>query len=309
MLLRPRLVVLGLLIQLSLSNSANAQPATRPPVASPQAAAVQRWTEEGNKALQAGDLQLALGRFEQAYVSSPKPELLYALGRVAQAEGRGVAAADLYRRYLAAAGDDVSPSVRATLQQQIASVSAKEPTTELEVISGDSEAVLRIDGRVAGILPLSAPLLITAGEHRFTVEKEGRKFQTSPQLLPPGQRAQLQLTLRSRYAVLTLPEEIPTKSEPELRPVVAAATETRSVTKRRPHWRLIVGSVGVGAGALLGGFGISALAAQGNCISAAVAPAEICANVYSTTSVGGTLLGVGTPLLLGSVLLIAWPPR
>lgn len=164
--------------------------------------AVRRLTREAQRELAAGKLAQAWQKQEQAYTAWPAIDGLYRLGRIAEAQGRAVRAADFYRRYLAAAGSDVDEQVKATLRAYI--TSRQEPTSEVDVASGDAGALLRLDSEVAGVLPLSAPLLVTAGEHRFTIEKNGQKFQTSPQSLSPGQRAQLQVTLESRYAVLTL---------------------------------------------------------------------------------------------------------
>ena len=164
--------------------------------------AVRKLTKEAAGALAAGQLTQAWQKLEQAYAAWPSVDGLYQLGRVAQAQGRTVQAGDYYRRYLAAAGRDLDEQLKTTLRAYI--MSCQEPIAEVDVASGDTGALLRLDSEVAGVLPLSGPLLVTAGEHRFTIEKRGQKFQTSPQQLMPGQRAQLQVTLESRYAVLTL---------------------------------------------------------------------------------------------------------
>lgn len=164
--------------------------------------AVRKLTREAAKELSAGKLSQAWQKQEQAYTAWPSLDGLYQLGRIAEAQGRTVRAADFYRRYLAAAGHDVDAQVKATLRAYI--TGRQEPTSEVDVASGDAGALLRLDSEVAGVLPLAGPLLVTAGEHRFTIEKNGQKFQTSPQSLSAGQRAQLQVTLESRYAVLTL---------------------------------------------------------------------------------------------------------
>ena len=165
-------------------------------------AAPRKLTDDGLAALAAGKLAPAQQKLEQAYVDWPSSEGLYLLGRVAQAQGRSVAAADLYRRYLAQAERDSDEQLRITLTQYVASIQV--PTSEVEVVTEDAGALLRMDGAVVGTLPLSDALLVGAGAHRFTLEKGSQRFQTSPQSLPVGQRAQLQMTLESRYAVLTL---------------------------------------------------------------------------------------------------------
>lgn len=94
---------------------------------------------------------------------------------------------------------------------------------------------------------------------------------------------------------------------------VQAQREPRSSTEasgaRRPRWRLVTGGSTLGAGLLLTGFGVSALAAQGNCVDVPSAPAETCDRIYTTTSVGGALLGTGTAAVIGGIVLMAWPGK
>lgn len=157
---------------------------------------------EGQVALQAGNLALALQRLEQSYVMAPQPQTLYFLGKTALLQHRELAAADLYRRYLAAAEDAVSPAARAEIELCLGT--ARGAQTDLDVVSGDVGAVLRVDGRVAGVLPLTTPLWLTPSAHRFSIEKNRRSFETNLLQIPSGQRVQLQLALASRYAVLTV---------------------------------------------------------------------------------------------------------
>lgn len=461
--------------------------------------AVRRLNAEAEAALSAGRLGQARQKLEQAYIAWPSLEGIYSLGQLAAAQGHAVAAADLYRRYLAAAGREVEESRKAALLRHIASL--KEPTSEVDVVSGDAGAFLRLDGELVGVLPLARPLLVSAGEHRFALEKDGRQFQTSAQSLPAGQRAQLQVALESRYAVLTLtpavillfeppsldegvqaqlmaavaqaaqqersflvdreqtslalsktrasgrgvcaadlqcqeslaqqvdatavliikaaaaesrlsmlavqlldiptgvvvgkedagcsacslsearaailrltrkllqdaatrgrgtlqvssevpgakvvvdgrelgsvpftheafegPHEVevtragylPYKTTAQVvrgqTAVVAASSQKSAVATPqpgrapagRPRWRLVVGGVTLGAGLVLLGFGASALAAQGTCVDAVIAPAELCDNLYATSGVGGALLGTGAALAVGGIVLLAWPGK
>jgi hypothetical protein len=162
----------------------------------------QKLMQQGQAALQAGNVQSALQRFEQSYLIAQLPELLYWLGATAQQQHRDQAAADLFRRYLAAMEDAVNPSVRAEIDRFLGTVAVSQ--NELDVISGDVGAVLRVDGRVAGVLPLTTPLLLTPTGHRFSIEKNRRSFETNLLQIPSGQRVHLQLALASRYAVLTV---------------------------------------------------------------------------------------------------------
>ncbi len=168
----------------------------------PQVATAQRLVQEGSRALAANNLPLALQKLELAYAKAQLPEVLYLLGKTAQLEHRELAAVDLYRRYLSATEGTTDLQRKAEIEQFIASV--HEPPTELEVVSPDVGAVLRVDGRIVGVLPLGTPLLVSAGSHRFLVERSRQSFETNALQIAAGQRVQLQLALDSRYAVLSV---------------------------------------------------------------------------------------------------------
>jgi tetratricopeptide (TPR) repeat protein len=99
------------------------------------------------------------------------------------------------------------------------------------------------------------------------------------------------------------PQSLPAQArkEPEISAEAAPA--------RRPRWRLVTGGVTLGAGLLLTGFGASALAAQGQCVDLPRAPAQTCDRIYTTTPVGGALLGTGAAAVVGGIVLMAWPGR
>ncbi len=189
----------ALLIPLDLRSG---RAAAAPPSDAAKVPAASKLMQEGQTALHAGNLPLALQRFEQSYVIASLPETLYWLGKTALLQHRDLAAADLFRRYLAAVEDAVSPAVRSELDRVLQS--ARSEKTDLDIVSGDVGAVLRVDGRVAGVLPLTTPLLLTPSAHRFSIEKNRRSFETNLLQIPSGQRVQLQLALASRYAVLTV---------------------------------------------------------------------------------------------------------
>lgn len=111
---------------------------------------------------------------------------------------------------------------------------------------------------------------------------------------------------------LSKPPPIPSSTNPPSL-AVQAPKEPRSSTEgsgvRRPRWRLVTGGIALGAGLLLTGFGASALAAQGNCVDVPSAPAQTCNRIYTTTSVGGALLGTGAASVVGGIVLMAWPGK
>lgn len=65
----------------------------------------------------------------------------------------------------------------------------------------------------------------------------------------------------------------------------------------------------MGVGMLLLGVGGSALAANGTCVPPLQPPALVCRETIQSSTLGGSLLGVGLGLSIGGVVMIAIPPR
>lgn len=157
------------------------RPAAADPTQQPEKAAAKgkarrpTLQQQGEAALQSKDLAAARTALEGAFRQAPGPEGLLWLGRLAEAEGRTDAAADLMRRYLA------DP---ARLPDEPAAKEAEAVAARVSLRSGSvsplgaSGAVLLVDGRLAGALPLSMPLQLTPGEHTLTLELPGRSLET-----------------------------------------------------------------------------------------------------------------------------------
>lgn len=155
---------------------------------------------QGQAALSRKDAEAAVRAFEDAYRYSPRPVLLYYLGKAAQLQQRGAAAVDLLRRFLEAVGEDVEPEVRAEVQALIGGY--VNDGSEVSV-QGEAGALLSVDGHVHGALPLSTSLLLPAGSHQLVLEKGKRRVETVVQILPRRQ-AEVRFTLTPPLALLTL---------------------------------------------------------------------------------------------------------
>jgi hypothetical protein len=180
------------------------------------------------EALQGQRFDAALETFESLYRQSPRPTLLYYLGKVALGQQRTVAAADLYRRFLKESGDDIDADTRSEVQQFLASL----PTAECEVTAqGDAGALLLADGRIVGTLPRSQPLQLSPGAHKLSLEKGRRKVETQVTLLA-RRRAEVRFTLLPPLALLTLTPGVlmltqmePRSLEPSLLPALQSAMQ------------------------------------------------------------------------------------
>jgi hypothetical protein len=167
----------------------------------------------GVEAMLAQRFDEALTTFEDLYRQSPRPTLLYYLGKVAHGQQRLAAAFDLYRRFLRGAGDEIDADTKLEVQQFLAST----PAPECEVgVSGEPGALLIVDGRIAGALPLEQGLALSPGTHRLLLTHGRRKVETQVNLLP-RRRAEVRFTLVPSLALLTLTPAVLLLSELEPR--------------------------------------------------------------------------------------------
>jgi tetratricopeptide (TPR) repeat protein len=209
-------------LALLVTASAGAQPSGKSQRAHQQA-------ETGAAALAAGATEQALTVLEQAYRLAPLPEILYQLGRVAQAQGRTVPAADLYSRYLESTLDQADAATAELCSKYLRELKA--PTAAVTV-TAEQGVMLLVDGRLAGALPLSAPLLLSPGGHRFRIESGSRSYESDELAVPAGRQAELHLTPgagRSAIAVLSLPPVVAILVSPAGLPPGTAETTTRLV--------------------------------------------------------------------------------
>lgn len=150
---------------------------------------------------------------------------------------------------------------------------------ELQVRSQPAGAAVLVDGRRRGETPLQVQVF--SGLRAVRVEKTGFRPQDRTLAVPPDGAAEL--------------------------PVDLAPQVVRTERRPRPRWRLISGGVAVGAGLLLAGLGISALAVAGSCWDPPPGGTGECNFLYDTNAVGGGLLGAGAAVGLAGALLLALP--
>ncbi len=133
-------------------------------------------TEAAQQALAAGDSAGAYQTIEQAYRTRPAAELLFWLGRIAEAEKHPVAAQDYMRRYLleTSAGKDEAAAAQRAQAQKLAD-QPSDGSAEAR-IAGPKGGLLFIDDRLAGTLPLPASILLAAGPHRVGIETKRKRL-------------------------------------------------------------------------------------------------------------------------------------
>lgn len=169
----------------------------------------------------------------------------------------------------------------------------RRPRAELRVASTPPGAEVRAGGRLLGTTPLSH--LVWAGSLEVELTLPGHEPQRLQAVVSEDKPTALQFTLQ------------PQVDEPVPQPLLVAPVLQREAG--RPRWRVAVGGTALGLGAVLIGFGGSALAVANSCVPGTPPEAEACRQLFDTTGVGGALLGVGLGAGLAGVLLLAIPER
>ena len=141
-----------------------------------------------------------------------------------------------------------------------------------------------------GLTPYRASRLV--GEYSVKVQKAGQQSYEAPLVVTDGKTAALNVVLADMTEIEPPPAEL----------ITSGLVLGR---QPRPLWRVITGAALLGGGALLVGFGASALSVDGQC-NLESAPV-LCDSRYSTLVPGSLLVGAGALLLVGGLTLVAIP--
>ncbi|MCS6913861.1 MAG: PEGA domain-containing protein [Myxococcales bacterium] len=173
-----------------------------PAGARPRAAAL---LEQGRRALQAGNFPEAYRALALAYEQAPGPQVLYQLGLLAEAEGRTLEAQDLMQRYLEETDpEEDDPAARSRAQRIVSQ--ARPPCSQVSVL-GERRALVYLDQRLLGVLPLPLPLLVSPGPHRIAVQSGGKRLESHINV-PLDRTVQVRFDARAGVVVVTLPPAV-----------------------------------------------------------------------------------------------------
>jgi tetratricopeptide (TPR) repeat protein len=118
-----------------------------------------------------GEFLLALVEFERAYELSQNYKVLYNIGQVRIQLGRYAMAREALTEYLKLGGDSVNAERVQAVNKDLAML--VERTASLNIVASQPGADISLDGKVIGTSPLSAPLVVDAGEHSLVLHKSG----------------------------------------------------------------------------------------------------------------------------------------
>jgi hypothetical protein len=157
--------------------------------------------KDAEKALAEQNLVEAQRLLTEAYLKWPAPQILYHLGVVAAKEGRLLDAHDLLRRYESDPASSPDPAMTTEIQSLL---SNKRPPSGKVLVLGDDGAIVRVDGRVVGSLPLVQPLLVSPGD-AHVISLDFPEQQVPAQVtVAAGRFAELRINRATRAVLLTV---------------------------------------------------------------------------------------------------------
>jgi len=170
-----------------------------------------------------GDFALALIEFDRAYQLVPDYRVLYNIGQVSIQLSRFARARLALEQYLAEGGAAIPPERTADVERDLRMLADR--TAYIELTSATAGAEVLVDDRSQGVTPLSAPLLLDAGEHQVVLRKEGFQTATRRVVLAGSERLPLAVELaavqQEQVIVVQKPEPVPSQ------PPVADKVERR----------------------------------------------------------------------------------
>lgn len=199
----------------------------RPPSSAAESGPTKALSASATAQLETAAAAIAQGSYPAAYQAlvavypQAPAQTLYSLGRLAAAEGQPVAARDLLRRFLADQSIDVADPLRGEAQKALDGLPIRE-AGEVSV-GAPRGAVVQLDGRLAGTLPLPLPLLVGTGVHRLQVSQGRWRAETEFQVRT-ARTVEVRFKSGSDLAVVTRPAAVLFCEQ--LEGDSAAATET-----------------------------------------------------------------------------------
>lgn len=144
----------------------------------------------GSAARAAGQLTAARQVLTDTYQRLPSAEGLRELGLLALAENQTLMANDLLQRYLQeSATDPAASEARAAIQKLISA--SLPPHGRLRIV-GEPGSFVWLDEQLVGVLPLSAPLLVSPDAHKLRIEERSGPIE-SPIHVPTLRTAEVHL--------------------------------------------------------------------------------------------------------------------
>ncbi len=165
--------------------------------------------EKGVLLFKNADFEGALVEFLSAYGAKPHFAVRYNISICLYKLHRYAEAQEEMEAYLEEGGDDIPAEKRLEIEKNLAELASLVGT--LEVTCNVEGALLSVDGKPAGTLPLDQPLRLNVAEYEVSVIAEGHSPYSTTVIIPGGKLKTLEVTLQPR----------PASSAPREKPVPA----------------------------------------------------------------------------------------
>jgi hypothetical protein len=132
-----------------------------------------------------GSYDAALAEFTKAYELAPNYRVLFNLAQVQSERHDYVAAVKFFEKYLSQGGADIPPDRRDQVAKELSALRGR--VTQMTVQVDVEGAELVVDGSVAGTLPLTEPVLVSAGVRQIQVRKSGYETASRTETIAGGE--------------------------------------------------------------------------------------------------------------------------
>ncbi|HMI93908.1 MAG TPA: PEGA domain-containing protein, partial [Polyangiales bacterium] len=167
-----------------------------------------RHFDSGLELIVKGAYSDAVVQFERAYELSGDAAVLHNLGMAYAAAARPVEAASALARYLEQSGDALSGPEQKRVEAELERQRARFGHVAIQI--DPAGALIKVDGRLAGIAPLAAPLPLPVGEHRIEATYHGHQSASVAVTVASERQTMLLVALRP---------VLPASATPAARPV------------------------------------------------------------------------------------------
>jgi hypothetical protein len=204
--------------------------------------------QQGLKAAQDKNWEIARERFEQSYALDPRPLTLFNLAVAQEHTGKLLAARESYAAFLEQAAPGEHETFRKIARDAIVTLDKAIPTLRIRAPGLAPADVVEVDGQDAAI---DAPVPLDPGSHTVAVRRGRDAIAHKTVALDRGRRDEVELAVP--VAVPVLPPRVEPRPEPSRltfeQPTPAPPHEPPSLWRSRWFWGITAAVVLVGAGA------------------------------------------------------------
>ncbi|HVW28666.1 MAG TPA: PEGA domain-containing protein [Polyangiaceae bacterium] len=201
--------------------------------------------QRGVELYKEGSFDAALAEFNKAYELAPNYRVLFNLAQVQNERHDYVSALQDFQKYLDQGGAEISADRRDQVNKEITALRGR--VADLTITADVDGAEVLVDGVSAGTLPLSQPVLVSAGVRQLQVKKVGYETSTRTETIAGGDDLHFDFKLQAiPSATPTVATTPPVFSQTENSP----PSETADRSSNVPFWVTLASTTLLAGGAV-----------------------------------------------------------